>query len=127
MTAVICLVCHGDTVRKIKMIIYTRCLFNNPNINNVFTRKAYNLSLYNEIGILSGEKADKIMQTAEGHLQKSESILVAEISHADSFTFAIPDRNTSVVLQKLFDSIVAAIAENKSVYYVDDFYKANGL
>ena len=109
------------------MILYTRCLFNNPIIDNVFTRKAYNLSLYNEIGIPTGEKSDRIMQTAGGRLRKGESILVAEISHADSFTFAILDRNTSVVLQKLFDSIVAAIAENKSVYYVDDFYKANGL
>lgn len=37
------------------------------------------------------------------------------------------DLNRPEVLQQLLDSIVAAITENKSVYYVNDFYNANGL
>lgn len=108
------------------MILYTRSFWGN--LPNFQTRKAYNLYMYNETGIATREKADRIVKTAGGQLYGNETILVAEISHADgSFTFAILDRNSPAVLQKLFDSIVEAIAENRSVYYVDDFYKANGL
>ena len=108
------------------MILYTRSFFYD-HVDNIYARKAYNLSLYNEIGIPFSEKADRIMQVSGGYLLKGESILVAEINREESITFAILDRNSFEVEQKLFDSIIAAMAENKSVYYVDDFYKANGL
>lgn len=120
--------CHGDTERKRKMLLYTRSYFYNHD-DKIYTRKLYNLSMYNEIGIpsLSCKKTNEIMKTAGGLLREDESILVAERNYESSFTFAILDRNSSEVLQKLLDSIVAAMAENISVYYVDDFYKANGL
>jgi|GEM_PF-5782647 hypothetical protein len=109
------------------MILYTR-RFWRSNIDNVNTRKAYNLSMYNVIEIATKEKADQITQKLDGRLCNDQSILIAEIDFdTRGFAFALLDRNTPAVLNKLFDSIIEAIAENKSVYYVDDFYKANGI
>ncbi len=108
------------------MILYTRNFWGDT-VDNVPTRKAYNLSVYSEIGITSLKKSKLIIERAEGHLQKGERLLVAEISFSGGFTFAILDINRPEVLQKLLDSIIAAMAENKSVFYVDDFYKLYGL
>lgn len=44
--------CHGDTERKRKMLLYTRSYFYNHD-DKIYTRKLYNLSMYNEIGIPS--------------------------------------------------------------------------
>lgn len=46
------------------MILYTRSFFYNPD-DNVYTKRAYNLSMYNEIGIPSSKKRENIMQIAK--------------------------------------------------------------
>ncbi len=109
------------------MILYTRNFWSD-HYDNVLTRTAYNLSMYNKISVATTEKCEIIAKAAEGKLQKGTRFLVAEINYPNSeFAFALLDVNRPEVLQKLLDSIIAAIAQNKSVFYVDDFYMENGL
>lgn len=111
------------------MIIYTRSFFN---IDDKFlAKKAFNISMYEEISITSSERTANILKSTYSDENSKNTInsncrfLVATKNYCNGngYTFAVIDINTCEFLQELMDDIIQAIAENKSVYYVEDFYK----
>lgn len=109
------------------MFLYTRNFWRD-NCNKVNTRAAYNLNMYTQISIATKDKCDIIAEALDSSIHGEERFLVAEIPKTnEGFVFALLDVNEPEMLQKLFDDIIKAISENRSVYYVDDFYKENHL
>lgn len=106
------------------MIIYTRNVFN---IDNQFlAKKAFNLSMYEEVSITSSKRKADILKSANGNgINSNCRLLVATRNdcYGNDYTFAVIDINTCEFLQELMDDIIQAVAENKNVYYVEDFYK----
>lgn len=111
------------------MIIYTRNIFN---IDDKFlAKKAFNLSMYEVISITNSKRTADIVKSAYSDENRKNTIssncrLLAATKndcYGNGYTFAVIDINTCEFLQELMDDIMQAVAENKSVYYVEDFYK----
>lgn len=94
------------------MIVYTRNFWGKESL-----RKAWDLSHFEQIQIETNNR-DKIAEIAGATLMRNDTFLLAY--HGS--TFAILDMNSIGFLQELLDDIILAMAEDRKVYDVYEFY-----